>query len=234
VWGNFQTPAPSSQDPLTKRCPLDRIYSLICPLICINPCVPIWAVAGTVCPYSSPKPQNFEIPGGYFTLHRSSQEPLKKNRPPDRIYSLTCSLRCTNPCVAIWSVAGIVGAQSSPKPKNLEILVWEHLSPCTEVTKNLLKKINLLIEDTVWHALSFAAGAVSSSGLWVDLCVPKVGSGANLDLANFVVSGRRSLLNYGEFPPPPSRTSSSSWKSHARTYLDPFFTLFLTVIVPCP
>jgi hypothetical protein len=46
-------------------------------------------------------------------------------------------------------VAGIVGAPSSPKPKNLEIPVWEHLSPCTEVTKNPVKKFHLLIEDTV-------------------------------------------------------------------------------------
>src|ERR1700724_2921603 len=115
--------------------------------MCNNPHVPIWSVAAIVGAYSSPKSKNFEIPGGYFTLHRSSQEPLKKNRPPHRIYSLTCSLICTNPCVPIWSVAGIVGPQTSQKPKNLEIPVWEHLSPCTKVPKNPLKKIHLLIED---------------------------------------------------------------------------------------
>src|ERR1700724_2914414 len=84
--------------------------------MCNNPHVPIWSVAAIVGAYSSPKSKNFEIPGGYFTLHRSSQEPLKKNRPPHRIYSLTCSLICTNPCVPIWSVAGIVGPQTSPTP----------------------------------------------------------------------------------------------------------------------
>ena len=188
VWGNSQTPALNGQDPLNKPCPLDRIYSLTCSLICSNPHGHSWSVPGPVPHQSSPKPKNLEIPGGYFTLHRSSQEPLKKNRPPDRIYSLTCYLICTNPRMPIWSVAGIVGAQSSPKPKNLEIPVWEPLSPCTEVTKNLLKKINLLIKDTVWRALSFAGGPMSLAFLWVDLWLLKVGSGANLDLANFVVS----------------------------------------------
>ena len=149
VWEISQSPAPYSQDDHGNAPPPDRICSLTSPWICKNPHSHSWSVSGTVCPYSSPKPKNFEIPGGYFTLHRSSQEPLKKNRPPDRIYSLTCSLRCTNPRVAIWPVAGIVDAQSSPKPKNLEIPVGEHLSPCTKVTKNPLKKFRLLIEYTI-------------------------------------------------------------------------------------
>ena len=60
-----------------------------------------------------------------------------------------CSLVCTNPCVPIWTVVSIMGSQSSSNPKNVEIPVWEHLSPCTEATKNPLKKIHLLIEYTV-------------------------------------------------------------------------------------
>src|SRR4030081_2662533 len=87
--------------------------------------------------------------GNFQTPAPNGQDGLNKRCPPDRIYSLACSSICPDPHVPIWSVAGIVGPQSSPKPKNLEIPVWEHLLPCTKVTKNPVKKFHLLIECTV-------------------------------------------------------------------------------------
>ena len=129
LWGNSQSPAPTMPDPLQKIQRPDRICSLMSSLICKNPHGHTWSVAGIVGACSSPKTKNFEISMGEFTLHQSNQEPLKKNQPPDRIYSWTCSLICTNPRVSIWSVCGTVGAQSSPKPKNLEIPVGSNFHP---------------------------------------------------------------------------------------------------------
>jgi hypothetical protein len=67
LWGNSQTPATNSQDPLKKRCPPDRICSLTSSWICKNPHSHSWSVAGSVCPYTSPKPKNFEICVGWFS-----------------------------------------------------------------------------------------------------------------------------------------------------------------------
>src|SRR3981189_1593082 len=62
--------------------------------------------------------------------------PLKKNRPPDRIYSFACSLRCTKLHVPIWSVPGTVCLYGSPKPKNLEICVGEFTKSCTNLVRS--------------------------------------------------------------------------------------------------
>src|SRR3981189_3845290 len=56
--------------------------------------------------------------------------------PPNRIYSLTCSLICPNLHVHSWSVAGIVNPYSSPKPKNFEISVGEFTKSCTNLVRS--------------------------------------------------------------------------------------------------
>ena len=67
--------------------------------------------------------------------------PLKKNRPPNRIYSLACSLICPNPHVHSWSVAATVCPYGSPKPKNFEISVgwfgqlWQLITSATGVLR---------------------------------------------------------------------------------------------------
>src|SRR3981189_1010156 len=50
--------------------------------------------------------------GAPFPLHRSTQEPLKKNPPPNRRYSLTGSIICRWSHVHSIAVCGSVALQS--------------------------------------------------------------------------------------------------------------------------
>jgi hypothetical protein len=79
VWEISQSPAPYSQDDHGNASPPDTICSLTSSLMCKNPDVHSLAVAGSVCPYGSPKHKNFEICVGEFpnpctNLLRSHQE----------------------------------------------------------------------------------------------------------------------------------------------------------------
>jgi hypothetical protein len=87
---------------------------LTCSLRCTNPRMPIWSVAGIVGAQSSPKPKNLEIPvwEPLSPLHRSNQEPLKKNQPPNKRHSLACSFICRGSHVTSNPVGGSVAAQS--------------------------------------------------------------------------------------------------------------------------
>src|SRR6202035_3743530 len=50
--------------------------------------------------------------GAPFPLHQSNQEPCKKNQPPNRRRSLTCSFFCRVSCVPSITVGGSVVAQT--------------------------------------------------------------------------------------------------------------------------
>ena len=150
-----------------------------------------------------PKPKNFEISMGELTLPQSNQDPCQKIPPPHSIHSLMCSSRYTNPCVPIWTVASIVGPQNSPNTKNFEIPVWEHLSPYTEASKNLLKKnpppgrIHNLTPSfiSLWsHVYSLSVGGSVAAQSWLQ---------SHLDLVDF----RAQIPPYiweTKFPPAPT------------------------------
>src|SRR3981189_609657 len=67
-----------------------------------------------------------------------AQEPLKKRRPPGLIYSLTCSLICSNPRLHIWPVGGIVGPETSPNTPKFRNLYGETSNPLHQIAKNPL------------------------------------------------------------------------------------------------
>jgi hypothetical protein len=54
MWENSQSPVPTWPDPLRNNQPPDRICSLTSSLICTNPHVHSWSVAGSVPPQKSP------------------------------------------------------------------------------------------------------------------------------------------------------------------------------------
>jgi hypothetical protein len=61
----------------------------------------------------------FEIPmGSSQTPAPNGQEPLKKSRPPNRIYNFMSSSIYTNHLVHSWSVPGIINPQSYQKFRN--------------------------------------------------------------------------------------------------------------------
>src|SRR3981189_2778611 len=80
VWEISQSPAPYSQDDHGNAPPPDRICSLTSSLMCKNPHGHSWSVSGTVCPYGSQKPKNFEICVGEFPnpCPNYAKSPLKK------------------------------------------------------------------------------------------------------------------------------------------------------------
>jgi hypothetical protein len=102
-----------------------------------------------------------------------------------------------------------------PKTQKFRNLCGETSKPLHQVAKNPSKKIGQLIQDVVWHALSFAATCMTIAGLcveaWAHLLPPKP------KISKFLWEISQSPAPYSQDPPgltpPPDRICSltCSW-----------------------